>query len=73
MIKYGADQIFSSKDSSITEEDIDAILQKGEQKTEVLNEKLKEHSRKALDFSSDGRSIWNFDGQVCCYCLFVLF
>lgn len=25
MIKYGADQIFSSKDSSITDEDIDAV------------------------------------------------
>lgn len=35
MIRHGADQVFASKDSTITDEDIDTILEKAEQKTEV--------------------------------------
>lgn len=35
MIRHGADQVFASKDSTITDEDIDSILEKAEQKTEV--------------------------------------
>eukprot|EP00026_Physarum_polycephalum_P000788 Phypoly_transcript_00789.p1 GENE.Phypoly_transcript_00789~~Phypoly_transcript_00789.p1 ORF type:complete len:1293 (+),score=424.61 Phypoly_transcript_00789:569-3880(+) len=63
MIKYGADQIFSSKDSTITDEDIDAILSRGEEKTQQMNDKIKEHSKKMMDFSSDGMNIWSFDGK----------
>ncbi|XP_015769544.1 PREDICTED: probable global transcription activator SNF2L1 [Acropora digitifera] len=33
MIRHGADEVFASKDDDITEEDIDAILKKGEKKT----------------------------------------
>jgi hypothetical protein len=36
MIRYGANQVFASKDSAITDEDIDTILQKGESKVKVL-------------------------------------
>jgi hypothetical protein len=36
MIRYGANQVFASKDSAITDEDIDTILQKGESKVRVL-------------------------------------
>ena len=32
MIRYGANQVFASKDSAITDEDIDTILMKGETK-----------------------------------------
>jgi len=32
MIRYGADHVFASKDSEITDHDIDALLEKGEQK-----------------------------------------
>jgi len=32
MIRHGADTVFSSKDSMITEENIDEILARGEQK-----------------------------------------
>ena len=32
MIRHGADQVFASKDSSITDEDIDAILSRGQKK-----------------------------------------
>uniref|UniRef100_F1KRC8 Chromatin-remodeling complex ATPase chain isw-1 n=2 Tax=Ascaris suum TaxID=6253 RepID=F1KRC8_ASCSU len=40
MIRHGADQVFASKDSTITDEDIDTILEKAEQKTEALKKKL---------------------------------
>lgn len=30
MIRHGANQVFASKDSAISDEDIDTILQKGE-------------------------------------------
>lgn len=36
MIRHGADTVFSSKDSMITEEDIDSILAKGEQKVGLI-------------------------------------
>lgn len=32
MIRHGADAVFASKDEEITDEDIDAILKKGEKK-----------------------------------------
>lgn len=32
MIRHGADHVFASKESEITDEDIDAILEKGERK-----------------------------------------
>ena len=38
--KFGADKIFKSKDSSITDDDIDMILNAGKQKTQELNDKL---------------------------------
>lgn len=36
MIRHGADEVFASKDDDITEEDIDAILKKGEKKVIVF-------------------------------------
>ncbi len=35
MIRHGADHVFASKDSTITDDDIDTILQRAEQKTAV--------------------------------------
>jgi len=32
MIRYGADHVFASKDSAISDQDIDVLLAKGEQK-----------------------------------------
>ena len=32
MIRHGAENVFASKDSTITDEDIDAILKRGEEK-----------------------------------------
>ena len=36
MIRHGADQVFASKESTITEDDIDAIMAKGEKKVRIL-------------------------------------
>jgi SWI/SNF-related matrix-associated actin-dependent regulator of chromatin subfamily A member 5 len=36
MIRHGANHVFASKDSEITDEDIDTILEKGEVKVSTL-------------------------------------
>lgn len=36
MIRHGANHVFASKDSEITDEDIDTILQKGEVKVSLF-------------------------------------
>lgn len=36
MIRHGASTIFASKDATITDEDIDSILTKAEEKTKVF-------------------------------------
>ena len=36
MIRYGADHVFASKDSEITDQDIDTLLEKGELKVWML-------------------------------------
>jgi len=35
MIRHGANHVFQSKDSEITDEDIDTILRKGEEKVHI--------------------------------------
>lgn len=35
MIRHGANHVFASKDSEITDEDIDVILEKGEVKVSI--------------------------------------
>ena len=54
-IKFGADQVFRSSDSDITDEDIDAILARGEEKTKELQAKLEVVDKgDLLDFKMDG-------------------
>lgn len=63
-VRFGADKIFKSKDSSITDEDIDLIINAGKQKTQELNEKLKAADKgDLLDFKLDGNSnMQTFEG-----------
>ncbi|KAM9994213.1 hypothetical protein ACTFIZ_005515 [Dictyostelium cf. discoideum] len=61
MLRFGADDIFKSKSSTITDEDIDSILKKGEEKTEQLNSKVKDLAANPLKFQSDG-NLYMFDG-----------
>lgn len=63
MIRFGADQVFRATDSNITDEDIDAILAKGEQRTEEMKQKLQAHDKgDLLDFKLDGGGCQNHDG-----------
>jgi len=62
-VKFGADKIFRSKESSITEDDIDLILDVGKKKTQEMNEKLKAADKgDLLDFKFDGSSVKTFEG-----------
>ncbi|TMW51139.1 hypothetical protein DOY81_003755 [Sarcophaga bullata] len=40
IIRFGANHVFASKDSEVTDEDIDTILERGEAKTAEKNAKL---------------------------------
>jgi SWI/SNF-related matrix-associated actin-dependent regulator of chromatin subfamily A member 5 len=62
-VRFGADKIFKSKDSSITDDDIDLIMNAGKCKTEELNEKLKAVDKgDLLDFKLDGSNVQTFEG-----------
>ncbi|CAB9508745.1 Probable chromatin-remodeling complex ATPase chain [Seminavis robusta] len=63
-VRFGADKIFKSKDSSITDDDIDLILNAGKRKTQELNDKLKAAEKgDLLDFKLDGGgNVQTFEG-----------
>lgn len=63
-VRFGADKIFKSKDSSITDEDIDLIIDAGKKKTQELNDKLQDADKgDLLDFKLDGSSnMQTFEG-----------
>ncbi|RWS11514.1 SWI/SNF-related matrix-associated actin-dependent regulator of chromatin subfamily A member 5-like isoform X1 [Dinothrombium tinctorium] len=66
MIRHGADHIFASKDSEITDEDIDAILKRGEVKTQQIKEKLEQLGESSLrNFTLDTAetSVYKFEGE----------
>lgn len=63
-VRFGADKVFKSKDSSITDDDIDLILEAGKRKTQELNDKLQNAEKgDMLDFKLDGNtSLQTFEG-----------
>lgn len=63
-IRFGADTVFRSEESTITDEDIDAILARGEAKTKELAAKLQQADKgDLLDFRLDGGvSAQTFEG-----------
>ena len=63
-LRFGADKVFRSKTTEITDEDIDAILESGRQRTEAMNEKLQQAEKgDMLDFKLDGgMATQQFDG-----------
>uniref|UniRef100_A0A915DVR7 Uncharacterized protein n=1 Tax=Ditylenchus dipsaci TaxID=166011 RepID=A0A915DVR7_9BILA len=69
MIRHGADKVFAGKDSLISDEDIDTILNNAEEKTKELNEKLSKLGEASLrTFTVDtgeGQpdSVYKFEGQ----------
>ena len=64
-LRFGADKIFRSKESTITDADIDLILEQGRKRTQELNDKLKEADKGDLyDFALDGgMSTQVFEGK----------
>lgn len=66
MIRHGANHIFASKDSDITDEDIDAILKRGEEKTEEIKQKLEklgESSLRNFTLDTPDCSVYKFEGE----------
>jgi len=70
MIQFGAQEMFKSKDSTITDDDIDAILARGEAKTAAQQDKLKELPKESLQslqsFTFDTKPTTNmheFEGE----------
>jgi len=68
MVKFGADEILRSKGSSITDEDIDALLAKGEERTKVLSSNIERDVGHTLasfkmEFASGEGSMYEFEGQ----------
>ncbi|XP_052188741.1 ISWI chromatin-remodeling complex ATPase CHR11 isoform X1 [Diospyros lotus] len=53
MVRFGAEMVFSSKDSTITDEDIDRIIAKGEEATAELDAKMKKFTEDAIKFKMD--------------------
>ena len=65
MIRHGATHVFASKESEITDEDIDGILERGAKKTAEMNEKLSKMGENSLrNFTMDTESsVYNFEGE----------
>jgi SWI/SNF-related matrix-associated actin-dependent regulator of chromatin subfamily A member 5 len=64
-LRFGADKIFRSKESAITDADIDLILEEGKRRTEEMNEKLQVAEKGDMyDFRLDGgMSTQIFEGK----------
>ncbi|CAD6185955.1 unnamed protein product [Caenorhabditis auriculariae] len=69
MIRHGAEHVFSAKDSTISDDDIDTILSKAEVKTAELNAKLEslgENNLRNMCFDTpggDNYTVYSFEGQ----------
>jgi SWI/SNF-related matrix-associated actin-dependent regulator of chromatin subfamily A member 5 len=63
-VRFGADAVFRSEESTITDEDIDVILERGKAKTRELAEKIQKAEKgDLLDFRLDGGiSAQTFEG-----------
>lgn len=48
MVKFGADQIISGKKGTYTDEDIDALIAKGEKRTDELQANIKKDAQHNL-------------------------
>lgn len=52
IVRFGADQILSGKGGTYTDEDIDALIAKGEERTSAMQAKLETDAKHSLaDFS----------------------
>lgn len=65
MVRFGAEMVFSSKDSTITDEDIDRIIAKGEEATAELDAKMKKFTEDAIKFKMDDSMFINYENFLC--------
>ncbi len=67
VLRFGADTVFRSKESSVSDDDIDAILAAGEARTRALEDKTMQAADKGdlLDFRLDGGGLYaqQFEGM----------
>jgi SWI/SNF-related matrix-associated actin-dependent regulator of chromatin subfamily A member 5 len=68
MVRFGADEILSGKGGRYTDEDIDALIAKGEEKTSEMQAKLQTDAKHNLaNFSlladDESTNIFSFDGK----------
>ncbi|KAK6493176.1 SWI/SNF-related matrix-associated actin-dependent regulator of chromatin subfamily A member 5 [Huso huso] len=65
IIRHGATHVFASKDSEITDEDVDAVLERGEKKTAEMKEKMLKMGESSLrNFTMEtDNSVYNFEGE----------
>ncbi|RMX67306.1 hypothetical protein KXD40_002608 [Peronospora effusa] len=72
MVRFGADEIFNARGSMITDDDIDAILARGEERTESMKGKIAadmQHSLANFSLAGDNgnasvSSLYEFEGEV---------
>ncbi|KAG1702602.1 hypothetical protein DVH05_009551 [Phytophthora capsici] len=72
MVRFGADEIFNARGSMITDDDIDAILARGEERTEAMKGKIAadmQHNLANFSLSGDNgnasvSSLYEFEGEV---------
>jgi SWI/SNF-related matrix-associated actin-dependent regulator of chromatin subfamily A member 5 len=57
-VKFGADEILSSKEGLITDEDIDTLLARGEERTNAINSKISTEVQHSLANFSVGMEDW---------------
>ncbi|QEL59923.1 ISWI chromatin-remodeling complex ATPase ISW2 [Candidozyma auris] len=63
MIQHGAKEVFESKGSSMLDDDVDAILARGREKTASLNAKFNKLGLDDLqNFTSDA-SVYEWNGE----------
>lgn len=69
MVKFGADQILSGNGGTYTDEDIDALIAKGEEMTSKINDKLKtdaQHNLASFSLLAEddtGKDTFEFNGE----------
>ena len=60
MVRYGAEKIFQGSGGTLTDDDIEAIIRKGETEQNELTKKMSEFSAAAKGFSMDGGDLGEF-------------
>ena len=65
MVRFGADAVFSAAGADPTEEDLDALLARGEEKTKEDNDRMQQQSNSLANFSLGGeeKSLYEFEGK----------